>query len=273
MRLNFPGLVSLVCLSCSFTAIAADVYDVADVADLYHSAEPERTKTGIRIGYMNVLDERDNAPSDTEVINLYHAQINDWGSAVGWVLMENPFNSVENVQGGKTGPTTKTFLRLDYDLNDVHTNAWLQSFFMGNRITTESNTYLGLSQGFQFGRGHGGVSLGVNYTYGAASIPIGEGMKLDSQFAGMNGGAVTVRYGMPITQRLAGMVYYEAQFGRDKEAQEALCYDSFGSQLMVALEASITKQLTAGVNYHYFDNWGGYKSGTSQIDFTIGYTF
>lgn len=222
----------------------------------------------VKVGYELLLDAEDKNPNlyDQPYLSFQHFTLADWGSVAGWLRLENPLDSAENQQGQDAGATTKTWMRLDYNLGTSPFNLWFQSFTLGNNICTEEDIYLGLSYDISYGKLKGSFGVGGHYGWGSLS-PTGK------TYNGMNGIATNLLLRYQFTPKLMGKLYYENQFGRSKEMKQTLIYDDTGHQLILGANYSLSKQLWVGASYRYRNSWGGAKDQGGNMFFDLGYRF
>ncbi|SDI31499.1 Nucleoside-specific channel-forming protein, Tsx [Ferrimonas sediminum] len=222
----------------------------------------------VKVGYELLLDAEDNNPNlyDQPYLSFQHFTLADWGSIAGWLRLENPTDSAENQQGKDAGATTKTWLKLDFNLGKSPFNLWAQSYTMGNKTCTEEDFYFGASYDLAYGKLKGTVGLGGHYGWGTFN-PTGK------SYNGMNGGAAHLLLVYPLANRLSGKIYYETQFGRSEEMKQTLIYNSYGHMLVVGANYYFAEKLWAGASYRHRKSWGGAKNDGGNLFFDLGYRF
>ncbi|WP_028114362.1 outer membrane protein OmpK [Ferrimonas kyonanensis] len=243
---------------------------LASTALMNASAQAEvlYQENSVRVGYQTLLDAEDKNANryDQGYLAYYHTTLADWGSALGWLWLENPLDNADNQQGDDAGATTKGWLKIDYALGDTPFNLWLQSFFMGNTTCMEQNLYFGGSYSIRADNLNGTFGLGANYSYGSFR-------PANSSFNGANGYAAVVALAYNLTPSLVARGYYEAQFDRDDEFQTALGYDQFGYQVQLGVDYHINSRLMLSSSYMYLDSWGATKRDGGEMLFELGVKF
>jgi hypothetical protein len=236
-----------------------------------------KTFNTVGIGYAaHTSGTLDSSPNkfDYSFLRWDNVSLNEWGSSVQFLELDNPFKSDENQQGEDGVTTLKHWVKLNYNLMGSRFHIWTQNYLSANEIIVEDNFYYGIGM-------HGGnpssgiweVNVGLHHLMGKNPA--------DRSMNGFAGAAFSGTYVKPFKfkgQNMKFIGYAEGFIPNDTYKEQAfsglpvtwedLGKDSVGYLATATLDWSFYKSLSASLTYKNQSDYAGYSADTNHIFLT-----
>jgi len=252
-----------------FSALSVTPFAQATLTPPIKNKQLVKQVNTVVVGYeLQTSNSKDNNPAvyDQPYLSFQHTTMASWGSATGWLTLDNPLDSAENQKGDDAGSTVRAWLKLDHNIGDSPYNIWFQSFTMSNSICSQEDLYLGISRDILFGPLRGTFGVGAHYGWGAFN-------PASASYNGMNGVATSLLLGYPISNNLVAKLFYEAQFARSEELKQTFGFEDYGHLAAIGLDYHFDKKLWVGTSFRHRKSWGPVKDNGGNFFFEAGYKF
>ncbi|WOT04454.1 hypothetical protein [Shewanella youngdeokensis] len=203
--------------------------------------------------------EENNQGDETVIIAEYRAKT-DWGSSVVRGLIENIGGTNES-PNGMTITTLKTFSTTYVDIGDSPFSVWLDHMTVGNNKIADNHVRAGISYKNKFGPVRFSTQFAPEYYFGHSPFDDAKGMHLF--------GRTILSY--DLTDNIKQAFIFENVNFRNNDIQDGIGWKEHGYHYMLNTSFGVTEAITANLQLHHFESFGGYGTDGNSIFVNFSY--